>query len=121
MKYSYNLTSFFENNIIQFCFRAIKIRYQILKTIFPIFCIMKRRNHNSHIMNYSTNYIFLYFCTWKTKRIDWWATAIQFVGTFFFNISTFNANFSNLSTTTHHVVWSPDVYSICFLVASLLA
>lgn len=61
--------------------------------------------------------------TWEPKRIDWWVTVVQFVGTIFFNISTANAIRSNLSVSIRdHIVWSPDVYgSICFLIACLLA
>jgi len=65
----------------------------------------------------------LYFLTWEPKRIDWWATGIQLIGTLFFNISTFNALRSSLNITQINLlVWSPDIYgSICFLIASLLA
>ena len=65
----------------------------------------------------------LHFLTFEPKRIDWWATAVQFIGTIFFNISTFNAIQSGLNTNQmNHLVWSPDAYgSICFLIASLLA
>ena len=31
------------------------------------------------------------FLAWEPHRIDWWATAVQLVGTLFFNISTFAA------------------------------
>jgi hypothetical protein len=56
-------------------------------------------------------------------RIDWWATAIQFLGTLFFNISTFDATRTGLSAHGSNVyVWAPDVLgSICFLVSSELA
>lgn len=65
----------------------------------------------------------LFFLTWEPKRIDWWATAIQFIGTLFFNITTFNALYSIHSIKLINLlVWSPDVYgSICFLLSSLLA
>ena len=47
---------------------------------------------------------------------DWWAAAVQFVGTLFFNVSTFSA----LIGGDH--VWRPDaIGSVAFLVASLLA
>ena len=58
-----------------------------------------------------------------TRRIDWWATVVQLVGTVFFNVSTANAIRIDLSTgsATHHV-WRPDLLgSVCFLVASALA
>jgi len=56
-------------------------------------------------------------------RIGWWAGGIQFAGTLFFNISTFEALQESLGTkATDRLVWAPDVYgSICFLVASWLA
>ena len=59
--------------------------------------------------------------TWEPWRIDWWATAVQFVGTLFFNISTFAAVRGSTMSIAHqnHRIWMPDVLgSICFLVAS---
>ncbi|HEY6409149.1 MAG TPA: hypothetical protein VIY29_16940 [Ktedonobacteraceae bacterium] len=63
------------------------------------------------------------FITWEPRRIDWWITATQLIGTFFFNISTFNALRTHLSTIKiDKVVWSADVFgSILFLVSSWLA
>jgi hypothetical protein len=60
---------------------------------------------------------------WKAQRLDWWAAAIQLVGTLFFNVSTFAATRSDLSVDqSRHLIWTPDVFgSICFLVASWLA
>lgn len=56
-------------------------------------------------------------------RLDWWATAVQFAGTIFFNITTFAA--LNDALDTHQQiarVWAPDAFgSICFLVASYFA
>ena len=47
---------------------------------------------------------------------DWWAAAIQFPGTLFFNVTTFEALVGGSD------VWRPDALgSVCFLVASLLA
>jgi len=61
----------------------------------------------------------LHFLTWEPKRIDWLSSVVQFIGTIFFNISTY---FALNSTTIHqinHHVWAPDIYgSICFLIAS---
>ncbi|MFN8112212.1 MAG: YrhK family protein [Solirubrobacterales bacterium] len=56
-------------------------------------------------------------------RADWWAGGIQFVGTLFFNISTYEAMQKALDTSaTDRLVWQPDVYgSICFLVSSWIA
>jgi hypothetical protein len=59
----------------------------------------------------------------ETRRIDWWATFIQLVGTLAFNVTTFTALDANLTPRKADlVVWTPDaVGSICFLVASELA
>ena len=57
------------------------------------------------------------------RRIDWWACAVQLVGTLFFNRSTAQAIATSLSPeAARHLVWRPDALgSICFLVASALA
>jgi hypothetical protein len=56
-------------------------------------------------------------------QIDWWATAIQLLGTVFFNVSTGNALRIDLTTQgAHQHIWRPDAFgSVCFLVASGLA
>ena len=56
-------------------------------------------------------------------KADWWAGGIQFAGTLFFNISTWEAMQKALDTAaTDRLVWRPDVYgSICFLVSSWIA
>jgi hypothetical protein len=63
------------------------------------------------------------FFTYQPGRIDWWATAIQLVGTVYFNVSTGIAMASNLSAqAAHRHVWRPDgIGSVCFLVSSALA
>ena len=55
--------------------------------------------------------------------LDWWSTAIQLVGTFYFNVMTFLALHDNWSVSQEdRLVWRPDLIgSICFLVASYLA
>ena len=60
---------------------------------------------------------------WTPRRVDGCATAVQLVGTVFFNITTFAATRSDLSAAqARHLIWGPDVAgSICFLVASWLA
>ena len=59
---------------------------------------------------------------WAPWRIDWWSTSVQFVGTLFFNLSTFAAIRASTCTQVERRVWTPDVLgSICFLVASALA
>jgi hypothetical protein len=59
----------------------------------------------------------------QSRRIDWWATAVQLAGTLEFNVSTGNAMRINLSAeAAHQTVWRPDaVGSACFLVSSALA
>lgn len=56
-------------------------------------------------------------------RIDWWASLIQFVGTLWFNRTTFSALVVSAGApSVHHPVWRPDALgSICFLVSSWLA
>ncbi|WP_207892366.1 YrhK family protein [Streptacidiphilus pinicola] len=63
------------------------------------------------------------FLVYQPRRIDWWATAVQLVGTIYFNISTGIAMADNLSAeTAHQHVWRPDaIGSLCFLVSSALA
>ena len=60
---------------------------------------------------------------WRPRSIDWWAAAIQLVGTLYFNVMTFRALHDNWSVSDeNHLVWRPDVIgSLCFLVASYLA
>jgi hypothetical protein len=59
----------------------------------------------------------------EARRIDWWATFVQLIGTLAFNVTTFTALDANLTPKKADlVVWTPDaVGSICFLVASELA
>lgn len=59
----------------------------------------------------------------QARRIDWWATGIQLIGTLYFNVSTGAAIQQNLSASAaNQQVWRPDaIGSVCFLVASLLA
>jgi hypothetical protein len=63
------------------------------------------------------------FFVLRPRRIDWWATAVQLVGTLFFNISCGNALRLDLTAqAANQHVWRPDAYgSVCFLVASALA
>ena len=63
------------------------------------------------------------FFVFQPRRIDWWATAVQLVGTLYFNVSTGVAMGTDLTAqTAHQHVWRPDaVGSVCFLVASGLA
>ena len=59
----------------------------------------------------------------QPRRIDWWASAVQLLGTLYFNVSTGVAMQVNLTVqSADRYVWRPDaIGSICFLVASALA
>jgi hypothetical protein len=59
----------------------------------------------------------------EPRRIDWWATAVQLVGTVFFNFTTFDAFLQGLDARQENlVVWTPDALgSLCFLISSELA
>jgi YrhK-like protein len=59
---------------------------------------------------------------WAADR-SWWSAAVQFVGTLFFNVSTFDVMLDGLSTQQENrLIWAPNAFgSICFLVSSLLA
>lgn len=62
------------------------------------------------------------FFVFQPRRIDWWVTGIQLIGTVYFNVSTGVAMADNLSASAaHRHVWRPDaIGSVCFLVASFL-
>ncbi|MGW0639754.1 hypothetical protein [Nocardia salmonicida] len=59
----------------------------------------------------------------RAVRADWWAAAVQFVGTLFFNISTSAALISAVNENARvGTGWRPDARgSVCFLVAGALA
>ncbi len=59
----------------------------------------------------------------EPHRIDWWSSVVQFVGTLFFNVSTFQALQSGLGADSYdRLVWKPDLLgSACFLVSGYLA
>lgn len=61
--------------------------------------------------------------TRRADRADWWGSAVQFVGTLFFNLSTTEALVTAIDPATRiGSGWRPDAYgSICFLVASAFA
>jgi hypothetical protein len=58
-----------------------------------------------------------------THPVDWWSTAIQLVGTVYFNINTYRALLDAIdSDAVNRVIWRPELLgSICFLVSGLLA
>jgi hypothetical protein len=57
------------------------------------------------------------------RDINWWAAAIQSVGTLWFNVNTFYALSDAWSTQQENLrVWTPDMLgSLCFLVSSYLS
>jgi predicted membrane protein len=56
------------------------------------------------------------------RDATWWSAAIQFAGTLFFNISTFDVLLSDLSARQEdRLIWTPDaVGSACFLVSGAI-
>jgi hypothetical protein len=61
--------------------------------------------------------------TTRPDVLDWWAAAVQFAGTLFFNVSTTQALLYVIDSAAHdRTGWRPDAAgSICFLVAGALA
>ena len=59
----------------------------------------------------------------EPRRIDWWASGVQLVGTLLFNVNTFRALEAGLDADAYdRLVWTPDVLGcVCFLVSSALA
>lgn len=62
----------------------------------------------------------------KRRRFSgapWWSAAVQFVGTLFFNVSTFHALQDGLTAEQQNrLIWAPDLLgSICFLASGALA
>ena len=56
-------------------------------------------------------------------RAAWWAAAIQSAGTLFFNVTTYQALHTGLSSSQYNrLVWRPDALgSVCFLVSGVIA
>ncbi|MCD6014403.1 MAG: hypothetical protein K0R88_487 [Solirubrobacterales bacterium] len=61
--------------------------------------------------------------TFQPRRIGWWATLIQLVGTVYFNVDTYRAMTQSFDTSqVDRLVWAPEALgSICFLISGLLA
>lgn len=59
----------------------------------------------------------------QVRSLVWWATAVQLLGTLFFNVTTFRAlSQAGGADVSAAVVWRPDAFgSVCFLVASVAA
>ncbi|HSE71821.1 MAG TPA: hypothetical protein VLA97_13755 [Nocardioidaceae bacterium] len=60
---------------------------------------------------------------WEPRRIDWWSSGVQLVGTLFFNVTTFRALSVGVDAASYdRVVWRPDALgSVCFLASGCLA
>lgn len=56
-------------------------------------------------------------------RAAWWAATIQSAGTLFFNVTTFRALYTALSSSEYdRLVWRPDAFgSVCFLISGVIA
>jgi len=60
----------------------------------------------------------------RARTVDWTASAIQFAGTLWFNVTTLRGllDASGAGDASAAAVWRPDAFgSVCFLVASALA
>lgn len=59
---------------------------------------------------------------WEPQVMGFWATAIQWIGTLYFNVTTFASMFDLPQDTAERWVWRPDaIGSVCFLVSSAIA
>lgn len=60
---------------------------------------------------------------YSSGGLDRWACIVQFAGTLFFNVSTFQAMQTGLDASEYdRLVWTPDWRgSVCFLVSGVLA
>lgn len=59
---------------------------------------------------------------WTPRLMGYWATLIQFVGTLYFNATTFAGLLDVPADSVDRVVWRPDaIGSVCFLVSSAIA
>ncbi|MGZ4499090.1 MAG: hypothetical protein ACXVXD_01520 [Nocardioidaceae bacterium] len=65
----------------------------------------------------------LRWLTWEPRRLDWWSSGVQLVGTLFFNVTTFRAlQVTPNQSSYDRLVWQPDALgSVCFLVSGTLA
>jgi hypothetical protein len=59
---------------------------------------------------------------WQPRRIDFWVTFTQFVGTVLFNINTFNPFWAHTRELENLFVWVPNIEgSILFMISGTLA
>ncbi len=61
--------------------------------------------------------------TWEPRRVDWWSSGVQAIGTLFFNVTTLRSlTIAVTAPSYNRHVWRPDLLgSICFLVSGYLA
>ncbi len=61
--------------------------------------------------------------TFEPRRVDWWITVSQLIGTVFFNINTYRALQSAIDdSAVDRLIWRPDaIGSALFLISGLLA
>ena len=59
----------------------------------------------------------------RTGHAAWWSAAIQSAGTLFFNVTTYQAMSTALSSSEYNkLVWRPDAFgSVCFLISGAIA
>jgi hypothetical protein len=59
----------------------------------------------------------------RVRRLDWWSSSAQLVGTVYFNVTTFRALSDTVGSSSYDkLVWRPDALgSICFLLSGVLA
>ena len=57
------------------------------------------------------------------RGLDWWSSAVQLLGTLFFNVTTTRALVTSAGSSSYdRLVWRPDAFgSVCFLVSGALA
>jgi hypothetical protein len=57
------------------------------------------------------------------RGLEWWSSAVQLLGTLFFNVTTTRALTTSAGSSAYdHLVWRPDAFgSVCFLVSGALA
>jgi hypothetical protein len=96
----------------------------IFFTCASFLCFVEAANSPTAIVaGAATRHRRLRLAAWRPHSIDWWATAVQLVGTLYFNVMTLRALHANWTASQENrLVWRPDVIgSLCFLIASYLA
>jgi hypothetical protein len=59
----------------------------------------------------------------RARGLDWWSSAVQLLGTLFFNVTTTRALATSAGSSHYdRLVWRPDAFgSTCFLISGLIA